>query len=233
MITWAGLTAALGLGLWTAISPCPLVGNLAAMTFLSRRLDSQPAVLLSGLLYTLGRVAAYVAVAAAILHFLLAASSVSYCLDRYFNTALGPALVLTGMLLLGLIGSSASLSLAGAGVQARVQRGGLWWSLPLGALLALSFCPISATLFFLSLIGLAGREQSLFVLPAVYGVGTAVPVVGFAVLAAFASQHVGKAFNCLTAVERWVRRIAGVVFVAAGIYYCLVYIYRVPVLTGQ
>ena len=232
MITWAGIWMAFALGLWTSISPCPLVGNLAAMTFLARRLDSQAAVLLSGLLYTLGRVAAYVAVAFAILYFLFEAVSVSFFLDRYFNTALGPILLLTGMLLLGLLQSSASLSLAGQGLQQRAARGGLWWSLPMGALFALSFCPISAALFFLSLIGLAGREHSLFVLPALFGVGTAVPVVGFAALAAFASQHVGKAFHCLTYVEKAVRVVAGVAFVLAGVYYCLVYIYAVPISLG-
>lgn len=229
MITWTGIWMAFALGLWTSISPCPLVGNLAAMTFLARRVDSQPAVLLSGLLYTLGRVAAYVTLAFAILYFLFEATNVSYYLDSYFNRALGPILILTGMLLLGLLQSSASLSLAGQGLQQRAARGGVWWSLPMGALFALSFCPISATFFFLSLIGLAGREHSLLVLPALYGVGTAVPVVGFAALAAFASQHVGKAFNGLTHVEKAVRLIAGVAFILAGIYYCLVYIYGVPI----
>jgi len=228
MITWAGISMAFALGLWTSISPCPLAGNLAAMTFLARRLDSQAAVLLSGLLYTLGRVLAYVVVAVAILYFLLEAASVSFYLDRYFNTALGPVLILTGMLLLGLLQPTASLSLAGQGLQQRAARGGVWWSLPMGALFALSFCPISAALFFLSLIGLAGREHSLLVLPALYGVGTALPVVGFAMLAAFASQHVGKAFNRLAQLERAVRVIAGAAFILAGFYYCLVYIYGLP-----
>ena len=41
------------------------------------------------------------------------------------------------------------------------------------------------------------------------------------------SQYVGKAFNRLTQVELWVRTITGAVFILAGIYYCLTYIYGV------
>ena len=47
------------LGLLTAISPCPLATNIAAVGYLARRVDDRRAVLRNGLLYTLGRLAAY------------------------------------------------------------------------------------------------------------------------------------------------------------------------------
>jgi len=50
-------------------------------------------------------------------------------------------------------------------------------------------------------------------------------VVGFAGLIAFASQHVGKAFNKLTQVEHWVRVGTGVLFVLAGVYLSLTHVY--------
>ena len=53
------------------------------------------------------------------------------------------------------------------------------------------------------------------------------PVIVFAFLMAFASQSVGRAFNRLTQIERWVRFATGAVFILAGIYYCLTYIYGV------
>lgn len=72
---------------------------------------------------------------------------------------------------------------------------------------------------------MALKQNSVFLLPVVYGIGTSLPVVLFALLMAFASNYVGKAFNKLTQIERWVRYLAGAAFIVAGIYYCLTQIY--------
>ena len=39
-----------------------------------------------------------------------------------------------------------------------------------------------------------------------------------------------RAFNRLMQIERWVRTITGVVFILAGLYYCLTYIYGLSLL---
>ena len=49
---------------------------------------------------------------------------------------------------------------------------------------ALAFCPVSAALYFGSLIPLAVQSKSAVVLPTVYGIGTALPVFVFAVIIA-------------------------------------------------
>ena len=53
------LLAALWLGILTSISPCPLASNIAAVSYVARRLTDRRAVLWSGLLYTIGRSLAY------------------------------------------------------------------------------------------------------------------------------------------------------------------------------
>jgi len=65
------------------------------------------------------------------------------------------------------------------------------------------------------------------VLPALYGIGTALPVLLFALLLALGAQSLGKAFNKLTQIELWIRRITGGIFILIGIYYCLAYIFNV------
>jgi threonine/homoserine/homoserine lactone efflux protein len=82
-------------------------------------------------------------------------------------------------------------------------------------------------LFFAGLIPLCVQHNSRLALPMLYGVGTALPVLVFALLLAFAAASVGKAFNKLTAVERWIRILAGVLFVLAGLYYCLTHVYGI------
>ncbi len=227
-MTWLAIGSALWFGILTSISPCPLATNIAAISFIARKVDRIRSVLLSGLVYAVGRTVAYLALGALIMGGLLASGEIALFLQRYLNQALGPVLILVGMLLLGLLRSTASVSLVGDGMQARAAKGGIGWAALLGMLFALSFCPVSAGLFFGVLIPLSMRHGSIVVLPLVYGIGTAVPVLVFAALIAFASQRLGSAFNRLTQIERWVRRITGLVFILAGIYYSLLYVYEIP-----
>lgn len=48
------------LGLLTAISPCPLATNITAIGFISKDIGNRNKIFLGGLLYTLGRVVAYI-----------------------------------------------------------------------------------------------------------------------------------------------------------------------------
>ncbi|MFH2037476.1 MAG: sulfite exporter TauE/SafE family protein, partial [Candidatus Zixiibacteriota bacterium] len=59
-----GIASAVWLGILTSISPCPLATNIAAISYIGRRLDNPSKVFYAGLLYILGRVLAYVALAA-------------------------------------------------------------------------------------------------------------------------------------------------------------------------
>jgi threonine/homoserine/homoserine lactone efflux protein len=106
----------------------------------------------------------------------------------------------------------------GERLRGRFEAQGIWGALPLGALFALSFCPVSAALFFGSLVPLAVRLDSPLALPTLFGAGTALPVVAFAILIAFGARFVAKAFDRLTSVERWARRLTGLVFLGVGAY---------------
>ena len=143
------------------------------------------------------------------------------------NRLLGPILILVGMVMLGLI----RLRLRGRGMserlQLRVERWGVLGALALGMLFALSFCPVSATLFFGSLLPLAVKHGSGILLPLLYGIGTAIPVVLFALVLAFGARWLGKLFERVTQLERWMRAITGVVFIGVGIYMSLIYVYQV------
>lgn len=230
MAAWSAAVAALSLGVLTSISPCPLAGNVAAISFISRSLGSRPRSLLSGLLYTLGRMAAYVGLGLLVMGSVLGSDQATRWLDRYLNQLLGPVLVIVGVLLSGLVRWGASLSLVGPKLQGRVSRGPLAWSAVLGMALALSFCPVSAGLFFGGLLSLAATHKSPLLLPCLYGVGTALPVLVFSILIATGSRYLGKAFGQVSLIERWGRALAGAAFILAGVYYCLTYIYGLSLL---
>lgn len=225
---WVTLTTAAWLGILTAISPCPLATNVAAISFIGRQMGNRVAVFLSGMLYTSGRVVAYVVLGYLVSSGLFATGQISRFLQNYLNEILGPLLIILGMILLNLIGHGiGSIQLAGTGIQQKAAKHGALYAFPLGMLFALSFCPVSAGLFFGALIPLTLKSNSAVVVPLLYGVGTAIPVVIFAFLIAYSSEMLGKAFDKLNKIEIFVRLATGTIFIIAGIYYCLGHIYGV------
>jgi cytochrome c biogenesis protein CcdA len=216
--------SAVWLGLLTSISPCPLATNVAAISYLGNRVDNPRHVLGGGLLYTAGRTVAYVALGFVFVMGLLSMPETSQFLQRYMNRILGPVLIVTGVFLLEWIRPVLpGVGRRGEQLRQRLEANGIWGALPLGALFALSFCPVSAALFFGSLVPLAVRFDSPVVFPTLYGAGTAMPVVAFAILIAFGARFVAKTFNRLTVAERWARRLTGVVFLGVGLYMTVVY----------
>ena len=222
-----GPASALWLGILTSISPCPFATNIVAISFIGKRVGKIRHVLLPGLFYTLGRVITYLALGVFITKGILSIPGASYFLQKYMNRFLGPLLIIVGMFLLGLIKVNLSVGPAGDTIEKHAEKGGIWGAGLLGILFALSFCPTSAALFFGSLIPLSVKYGSALALPSLYGIGTGLPVIVFAVLIAAGARSVGKALNKLTRIERCARRITGGIFVVVGIYYCLIYIFEV------
>ena len=224
-----GAVLALWFGLLTSLSPCPLATNLAAISFIGRRAAHPRTVLLAGLMYTLGQMTAYGILAMLVVSSLLSAPIISLNLQRYLVPFLGPALILVGMVLLGLLTFGGVGVSPGSALQQRLARGGAWGAALLGIVFALSFCPVSAAYFFGSLIPLALQCRSPVIVPSLYGLGTGLPVLTFAVLLTYNAWLAGKVFNGLSAVEWWAQRGTGAVLVLLGIYLTLRSIYRLPI----
>lgn len=213
--TFIGMGAALWLGILTSISPCPLTTNIAAISYVGRRVEKTRWVFAAGLLYTVGRSLAYLAVGILVTKGLLSIPGVSNFLQKYMSLLIGPILLAVGILLLEIFKFAFGGGI-GAGLQARVDKMGIWGAGLLGLLFALAFCPTSAGLFFGGLIPLAVKNNSAVILPILYGVGTALPVIGFSLLIAFGAHLVGAVFNRVTVIEIWVRRITAVVMIMTG-----------------
>jgi cytochrome c biogenesis protein CcdA len=222
-----GLLSALWLGILTSISPCPLATNIAAASFIGRKIGNKKDILLSGLLYTLGRTLAYILLGMVIIAGVTSTYIISNFLQNYMHKILGPVLILVGMLLLNLIVIDIGGAQMNEDMQKKVEKGGIWGALFLGVFFALSFCPVSAALFFGSLIPLSIKYGSNVIMPLLYGIGTGIPVLIFALLMAFSAEKVGKLFNKVTSFEKWARYITGGIFIAVGIFYCLRYIFGV------
>lgn len=222
MTEWAaGGGMAIWLGILTAISPCPLATNIAAVSFIGRDAGRTGRVLASGAAYALGRVLAYVVLAALIVTSILSIPGVAWFLQTRMNQVLGPVLILIGVFVLGWIRIPLPATKAGEALRRRAAGAGVLGAGLLGMLFALSFCPISAGLFFGSLIPLSVSARSPVVVPALFGVGTGLPVVVFAVMIALGARGVGRAFDLVARVERCSRVLTGVTILAVGVYFVL------------
>ncbi len=213
--------SALWLGLLTSISPCPLATNIAAVSFVARDLGSSKKVLWSGFLYAAGRMLTYVAIAVLAVASLLSLPEVSFFLESNMHKIIGPILIVVGIVLLDVLPISFSASILSSSVQEKAGKWGMWGSGILGIVFALTFCPLSAALFFGSLIPLAVDGKSAVLMPSVYGLGTALPVVAFAFVMAFGVRSIGSVFDKLTQIEKWARKLTAFVFIGAGIYLLL------------
>lgn len=214
-----GLLSALWLGILTSISPCPLATNIAAVSFISKKIAHPKAVLLSGIFYSLGRMIAYAALAVAIVFSLLSIQHSALFLQKYMNKLLGPILIVVGLFLLDILKFNFSGFSISQERQTNLAGGGVKGAFALGIIFALSFCPISAALFFGSLIPLSLDSKFGLILPFVYGLATGLPVAIFALLASLGISSVGKWFNKITQVEKYARRATGIIFVLVGLYY--------------
>ncbi len=98
---WVALGGVVLLGLQTSISPCPLTTNIAALSYITRKVSRLRDVVLAGLLYTLGRTLAYVLLAVLVLSAVLfSGEAMTRFLATKMHGYLGPILIVMGMMLL-------------------------------------------------------------------------------------------------------------------------------------
>jgi len=215
--------SAFWLGILTSISPCPLASNIAAVSLIGHRIEHRWWVVLSGVLYTAGRGLTYAVLGFLAVSAFSALPAVSLFLQLWMNRALAVLIVLTGLLLLDFLPVRLpSVSVSGESAR-KFERWGLFGVFIMGALFALALCPVSAGLFFGGLVPLAVKVQSPLLLPVVYGVGTGLPVVLFAVVIAFAVGRLNEVYLKVQRVEAVSRKITGSALVLIGIYILLKY----------
>lgn len=223
----AAFASALWLGILTSISPCPLATNIAAVTFIAKDVERPLSAVAAGLLYTLGRVVAYAVLGSLVVGGVLAIPELSFFLQTSLNKLLGPILVLVGMFLVDLL----PLPLPSSGFLQRLHERAAGWGHPgaflLGILFGLSFCPVSAALFFGGLIPTAIELRSPLAMPSLFGIGTGVPVVLFAVLIALGWRGLGAIASRISRIGWWAQRATGVAFIAIGTHFILVHIFRI------
>jgi cytochrome c biogenesis protein CcdA len=214
------LIAAFFIGLMTALSPCPLATNITAIAYISKKIDNGKKTILTGIIYTLGRMFTYVLLASLIVYIGINVQTISLFLQKYGERILGPLLIFIGLVMLNII-KLPSLKPGNRinKIKEKLSEKGYLGSFLLGVLFALAFCPFSAVLFFGMLIPLALNFSDGILIPSIFALATGLPVIIFSFILTFSVSKLGKIMNKVQTFEKYMRYFISVVFLTVGIYY--------------
>jgi len=163
------------LGLIGALAPCQITGNMSAITFYGSRTLHRSSILQEIMFFMMGKVVVFSGLG--LLAWLLGQSFETKMTLYFpiFRQAIGPMLLLTGFVLIGLV-KFTFLQRLSSKLPPIVKEGKLGAFL-MGASFSIAFCPTMFVLFFVWLMPVVASTSYGFILPSIFGVATAVPLI--------------------------------------------------------
>lgn len=208
-------------GIMTTFHPCPLTTNIASVSMLIGWSARGRKRALTLFLFILGYLFTYLIIAMLLSSGALSVPRISYLLQVTINYFMGPALVLVGMLLADLMNLN------------RIYKGRIlfyirsWnWSgfyaFPFGAMIALSYCPATAAIFFGILVPLSVNHDQHILFPLLYALGASIPLI---TISALMNQGVRLSKNPL--LVKYLPKVSGWILIVIGIILSVQRIYLV------
>ena len=216
------LLSALIFGVLGALSPCQLSTNVAALAYTTRYDAGRAPVAV--IAYVAGKALVYTLIGVAAILFGTALQQASIPVIVAARKMLGPALLLVGLSMLGVIRLRVSVGDTAAGwLERHIGGRGVAGAFGMGVAFAVAFCPTLFWLFFGLTLPLAIASPLGFVYPAVFAVGTALPLVMFGVLTAGVGMGRSKVLRQADRAHRPLSILVGVVFVLVGLNEIVLY----------
>ncbi|WP_097150674.1 urease accessory protein UreH domain-containing protein [Ureibacillus acetophenoni] len=208
------------LGLIGAFAPCQLTGNISAITFYGNRTIQKGEIWTEIAFFIFGKVVVFSLIGWLAWIFGQAFESELTKYFVIFRKAIGPLLIITGLVLLGLF-KMKFLGQITNRIPVRMKEGKLG-SFLLGASFSLAFCPTMFVLFFVWLMPTVVTTSYGFALPAVFGLATSIPLLLiFALLEAFDAKR--AIMKNSRNIGKLVQKTAGVILIIIGLFDTLTY----------
>ena len=208
MIEFIPILSCLLAGLMATLHPCPLTTNMAAVSLLSTVKKNR--LLSYGLAFIAGTLTAFILLGIILTSAGQVVPALATAINRLMGIILGPVLILVGMLHCDLL----PLKNWTDQKLARFASGGsLIQYYMMGIIIAFSFCPATAGLFFGVLVPLAFQHDAPILFPVLYALGAVLPLVVMVIIIQRGSRLVLKKNN-------WEKLsyVAGLVLILVGIY---------------
>ena len=207
------------LGIMTTIHPCPMTSNIAAISLMSGWSTNKYSRVSLIISFILGYIFSLVGMAVLLNFSVLSAPKLSVFLQSILSAFLGPLLIVIGMILSNLINLNQFYSGDRINRIDWKNKSGLY-AFPFGIILALTFCPATASIYFGILIPLSIKNNQVILFPLLYALGASFPIVAVSLL-------INRGF-VRRLKERWIRKIpiiTGWVLILIGIYISITQLY--------
>ena len=208
---WLTSASCFAIGVITTLHPCPMTTNIAAISMLSGWSAKDRRRKYSLILFVVGYTGAYIALSVLLGAGIFIKSTLSYYLQNIISIFIGPIFIFVGMILTDMIPLN-RIFRSRVFNEKRLKTWSGIYALPMGALLALGFCPATAALFFGILIPMTVQHEQVILFPLMYGAGASIPLVSIAML-----LILGRGMNFIRHWQKWVPIIAGGILILAGI----------------
>ncbi|WP_320940347.1 sulfite exporter TauE/SafE family protein [Lysinibacillus capsici] len=171
----SALMMAILLGLIGAFAPCQLTGNMSAITFYGNRTLQKSSNWQEIMFFIVGKVVVFSALGFCAWLFGQSFETKMTVYFPIFRQAMGPVMLLTGLVLIGLF-KLTFLQRLTLLLPPLVKEGKIG-SFLMGASFSIAFCPTMFVLFFVWLMPLVASTSYGLLLPSIFGVATAVPLI--------------------------------------------------------
>ncbi|ATP41632.1 cytochrome C biosynthesis protein [Solibacillus sp. R5-41] len=208
------------LGLIGALAPCQLTGNMSAITLFGNRAIQMDNNWREIIAFMSGKVVVYVSIGS--LAWIFGQSFETKLIEYFpiFRKAMGPLLILTGLILLGML-KLRFLDSISSHIPMVLKKGKIG-SFLLGAGFAMAFCPTMFVLFFVWLMPTVIATSYGIVLPAIFGVMTSLPLLIILWLIWYFGVR-GHIMKKSMKLGRVIQKVAGVVLMVIGILDTITY----------
>ncbi|MDT3701291.1 MAG: sulfite exporter TauE/SafE family protein [Thermincola sp.] len=212
------MLAALFLGVLGSVAPCQISANIGSITYFSNRHVQQRLSWLELPFYLSGKMLVYSLFGLLFWMFGQKISNETIPFFVYARKLIGPLLLVIGLFLMGWLRLPGNIGfrLSNWLNQWPERIGGKSGAFLMGVAFSLGFCPTMFWLFFGLLMPLVLQSSTGFLLPPVFAVGTAIPLLLFIGL----SIGIGLDRMVVKKAKNWGRRMqiaAGVLFTLLGI----------------
>jgi cytochrome c-type biogenesis protein len=201
----------IALGLLATIHPCPMTTNIAAISMIVGAPVQKHSIFRVILFFGFGYMISLICIALLINVSITSIPKVSLALQNGIALFLGPILILVGMInarLLKLDRFSANPIKS-----SRLSQGSIAYIFMAGLVLALAFCPATASIYFGLLIPLSIKFNQTLLFPMLYATGGFLPIAAIGFLMKKGGERImsGKWTQLLTS-------ISGYILIVIGIY---------------
>lgn len=202
------------------LDPCTLITSVAAVGYIDREVENKRRILVAGIMFVLGKIVTYMLLS---IPFLMGAETewVHETLGHHGEMAMGVFLVLCGLVLL-FSGHHHHEHDHGMSRWLKTvdESSYPFWAFMLGIFFAIAFCP-HRLIYFLMMIDLTITSQypiSHVVMPLVFGLGTALPILLIAWAIPYGIVSTEGLTQKLRKHEKRIRLVCALAFIIVGSY---------------